>query len=375
MPAGDDAPRPRPLDDPARLADLRSSGLADSPPEEAFDRFTRTVARALGVPVALVSLVDDGRQFFKSQLGLPEPYATQRETPLSHSFCRHVVRGDAPFVVTDARADDRVRGSDAIGDLGVVGYAGVPVHGRSGEPIGALCAITHEPRAWREDEVQLLQDLAAAATDVIALRAAAAEQRTAVADLSHHLRSGLTALQLEAAELEADAQDESRRGRASRLSEALRVQVDVVDDLLGDAAAADLGHERAVDLGALLQAAAARAGAATERVVEVVQGPPVSLVVPEPEVVRLVDDVLALLLEHGRGDVRLQVLDGPAAVRVRASDDSAGLPPDVMARVTGRRDGSAATDASLAERAASCGGRLVQTSSRPTTLDLLLPRR
>ena len=77
--------------DPARLSALEETGLMDSPPEDAFDRLTRIATRILGVPVSLVSLVDDHRQFFKSACGLPEPWATERETPLSHSFCKVAV--------------------------------------------------------------------------------------------------------------------------------------------------------------------------------------------------------------------------------------------------------------------------------------------
>jgi hypothetical protein len=77
--------------------------------EEAFDRLTRMVTRLLGVPVSLVSLVDDRRQFFKSQQGLQGAASEARQTPLSHSFCQHVVIEQALLVVTDAENDPRVR--------------------------------------------------------------------------------------------------------------------------------------------------------------------------------------------------------------------------------------------------------------------------
>src|SRR5262245_3464148 len=73
----------------ARLAALRTTSLLDTPPEEVFDRLTRLATSALQVPVALVSLVDGDRQFFKSSIGLPEPWASLRQTPLTHSFCKH----------------------------------------------------------------------------------------------------------------------------------------------------------------------------------------------------------------------------------------------------------------------------------------------
>jgi PAS domain S-box-containing protein len=81
---------PAPVQDPARLKALRDACLLDTPAEESFDRLTRLASTILHAPVALVSLVDEDRQFFKSCVGLPEPWASRRETPLSHSFCQHV---------------------------------------------------------------------------------------------------------------------------------------------------------------------------------------------------------------------------------------------------------------------------------------------
>ena len=85
--------------DPRRLAALAESGLVDGPPEAAFDRVTRLVAEVLHVPVALFTLVTDDRQVFKSSVGVGDTH----ETPLSHSFCRHVVDSGAPLEVVDAR--------------------------------------------------------------------------------------------------------------------------------------------------------------------------------------------------------------------------------------------------------------------------------
>src|ERR671914_144008 len=105
------------LNDPRRLDALRTSGLLDTPSEEAFDRLTRLVTRILGVPVALVTLVDGDRQFFKSCVGLPEPWATRRETPLSHSFCQYTVTTGEPLVIDDARKDERLLDNLAIRDM------------------------------------------------------------------------------------------------------------------------------------------------------------------------------------------------------------------------------------------------------------------
>ena len=117
-----------PLD---RLAVLRKTGLLDTPPEPAFDRVTRFATRLLDVPVSLVSLVDSDRQFFKSAIGLPEPWATKRETPLTHSFCQHLVPTGNTLVIEDARTDPLVCDNLAVPELGVISYLGAPLITRS----------------------------------------------------------------------------------------------------------------------------------------------------------------------------------------------------------------------------------------------------
>ena len=89
-----------------------------------MERFARLVASVPGVPVALVSLVEADRQVFPGMVGLAEPWATGRQTPLSHSLCRHVVASGSPLVLPDARLDELACASLAIEDLGVVAYAG-----------------------------------------------------------------------------------------------------------------------------------------------------------------------------------------------------------------------------------------------------------
>lgn len=157
------------LDDPARLFVLSHSGLMDSPPEETYDRFTRLASKILRCPVSLVSLVDDNRQFFKSQIGLPGVFARKRETPLSHSFCQHVVRGGESLIIPDARNDARVAQNLAIPELGVIAYLGVPVRTDDGFILGSFCAIDGQPRDWTKEEVGLLEDLGRALASEIRL--------------------------------------------------------------------------------------------------------------------------------------------------------------------------------------------------------------
>jgi two-component system cell cycle sensor histidine kinase/response regulator CckA len=156
--------------EPARLAAVRRTALLDTPPEEAFDRLTRLAARLMGTPVALITLVDEDRQFFKSATGLPEPLATARATPLSYSFCRHVVEAGTRLVVEDARHHPLVRTNPAVRELGWVAYAGVPLTDRDGNVVGALSVIDSAPRRWSERDLNLLTDLAVWAVSEIELR-------------------------------------------------------------------------------------------------------------------------------------------------------------------------------------------------------------
>ena len=161
-----------PSPDDQRLRVLASTRLLDSAAEEGFDRLTRLAARLLGAPTGLVSLVDSDRQFFKSAVGLAEPWASRRETPLTHSFCQYVVHDRAPLLVADARKHAVLRDNPAIFELGAVAYAGVPLI-VDDEAVGALCVIDDKPHDWPADRIEILQDLAASVVTMIQLRIAA----------------------------------------------------------------------------------------------------------------------------------------------------------------------------------------------------------
>jgi two-component sensor histidine kinase len=191
-----------PLRDPARLAALADTKLLDSAAEEGFDRLTRLVTRLLGVPVALISLVDDNRQFFKSIDGLKGTAGEARQTPLSHSFCQHVVIERAPLIVTDAQSDLRVCDNLAIPELGVKSYLGVPLTLPSGHVIGSLCAIGTRPRMWTEDDVKCLADIAEIVMSEIGLRHEIARRQDAdsnqallIAELHHRVKNTLSTVQ------------------------------------------------------------------------------------------------------------------------------------------------------------------------------------
>jgi len=162
-----------------RLQTLRGLGILDTLPEERFDRITRLARRLFGVPIALISLVDAERQWFKSNQGLP---AT--ETGRDVSFCGHAVADDELLVVPDALADERFMDNPlVVGDPGIRFYAGCPVHAGEGFPIGTVCLIDRERRELSAEDILLLRDLAAMVEDELhMLREATTDELTGLSN-------------------------------------------------------------------------------------------------------------------------------------------------------------------------------------------------
>ncbi|HEX5622226.1 MAG TPA: GAF domain-containing protein [Solirubrobacteraceae bacterium] len=159
--------------DPQRVEAVAATNLLDSDVMPSFDRLARLASHALHAPVALVSLVASDRQFFMSCLGLPEPWASRRGSPLSHSFCQHAVASREPLLVDDAREHPVLRDNLAIRDMGVIAYAGIPLLDSDGHALGTLCVIDSQPRHWTTHQVQLLSDVAASVVTEISLARAA----------------------------------------------------------------------------------------------------------------------------------------------------------------------------------------------------------
>jgi GAF domain-containing protein len=146
---------------PARVKALRASGLLDAPAYEDLDRMARIAARLADAPVGLISLVDVEHQLFAGCVGMAEPWASDRQSPLTHSFCQHAVAAREPLIVPDAREHPTLRSNLAIRDMGVIAYAGVPLKGADEQVLGTVCVIDHVPRSWRPEQVAMLEDVAA----------------------------------------------------------------------------------------------------------------------------------------------------------------------------------------------------------------------
>lgn len=144
-----------PANEAQRLAALEALGVLDTEPEERFDRVVRIAAEAFDVPIALVSLVDSDRQWFKARQGLEAP-----QTHRDMAFCAHVVRDEAAMIVPDTELDDRFADHPLVrGEPGIRFYAGVPLVLDDGHCVGTLCLIDTRPRDADFGDRALLDDL------------------------------------------------------------------------------------------------------------------------------------------------------------------------------------------------------------------------
>jgi PAS domain S-box-containing protein len=146
---------PKPEDEAKRLAALRALKILDTPAEERYDRITRIAQKLFDVPIALVSLVDAERQWFKSRVGLDVI-----ETPRDISFCGHAVLQSDSLVVPDATTDQRFFDNPLVtGNPKIRFYAGQPLRDVDGNKLGTLCLIDRRPRMLDDGQMQLLHDL------------------------------------------------------------------------------------------------------------------------------------------------------------------------------------------------------------------------
>lgn len=147
---------PLPEDEVTRVETLHSYDILDSVPEERYDRLTRLAKRLFDVPIALVSLIDTDRQWFKSVQGLDA-----RETSREISFCGHAILGNEIFEVPDAELDERFHDNPLVKDNPSIRfYAGCPLTVGNGSKLGTLCLIDKEPKKLSEEDKVLLRDLA-----------------------------------------------------------------------------------------------------------------------------------------------------------------------------------------------------------------------
>ncbi|MEN9334715.1 MAG: hypothetical protein RLY35_1895 [Bacteroidota bacterium] len=156
-----------PPNEKKRLEVLKSYHILDSLPEQAYDDLTLIASQICGVPISLISLIDEERQWFKSKHGLNAP-STERE----HAFCAHAINyADDIFTVPDSRVDERFRDNPLVtGDPHVVFYTGVPIVTEDGLALGTLCVIDNQPRELSSDQMKALKALSNQVMQLLELR-------------------------------------------------------------------------------------------------------------------------------------------------------------------------------------------------------------
>jgi predicted PurR-regulated permease PerM/methylmalonyl-CoA mutase cobalamin-binding subunit len=153
-------PAPTPPNEEKRLAELQGLNLLDTPREADFDRVTERLTKLFKVPMALVTLIDKDRQWFKSEAGLPANLAEARSTSRDVSLCGHVIARDEILIVRDLARDPRFANNLFVKENRLRFYAGVPLRGPNGFPIGSLCILDTKPREMTGQEQELLKMIA-----------------------------------------------------------------------------------------------------------------------------------------------------------------------------------------------------------------------
>lgn len=213
-----------PPNEQERLAAVRRYAVLDTPPDGAFDRITRLASVILEMPIAIVSLVDHDRIWFKSAHGLDGVEQIDRDPGL----CASAILSDEPWIVNDARLDPRALANPLVaGEFGLRFYAGSPLRTHDGFNLGTLCVIDREPRELDAAQVQVLDDLAALVVDELELRLAARQQARRATELNDDVVQALTIakmrFQLGETEAATAALDEA-------LASAKRILAELVED-------------------------------------------------------------------------------------------------------------------------------------------------
>jgi len=156
-----------PQNEKQRLKSLKSFGILDTLPEDDYDNITKIAAEICHVPVALITFIDDKRQWFKSHYGVDVT-----ETPREYAFCTHAINDpENIFVIRDAREDIRFYDNPLVcGETQVVFYAGVPLKTDDGFPLGTLCVIDHKPNMLSSSQEQSLYALSKQVIKLLELR-------------------------------------------------------------------------------------------------------------------------------------------------------------------------------------------------------------
>jgi len=346
------------LTDRKRLDAVLKTGLLDTPPEESFDRLTRLAAKLINVPATFISLVGDGRDFYKSCIGFGEPFGTTRQLE-GTTFCHYAIVSSGPLLIPDTMAHPVFREVPTVQSLGVRAYAGIPLITDEGQAIGSFCAIDFVPRQWSELDVEILSELAASAMREIKLRAALteAEKQTRAAQaatrsreevltvVAHDLRTPLNFIGLGAQLVADDPSSQENQQVLERMQGAVDLMNLLIADLL-EVTKIESGQiqiqPKPLAVGTLLDDAVAMLEPLAKRheirlVLNAEAGLPPVLADYE-RILRVFSNLIvnALKFSHPGDEVRLVAARHGEMVRFSVIDTGAGISPEHQERIFDR---------------------------------------
>jgi len=388
--------------DPRRLQAVRDTNLLDTSPEETFDSLSRLAVTLTGVPASFLSLVDERRDFYKSQCGFPEPLASKRELS-GRTFCHYALASAEPLVIEDTHANAVWRAVPTVDSLGVRAYLGVPVI-VEGQAIGSFCVIDNRPHAWTSLEVETLVQIARAAAREIELRmvlkvaraeadranALAKANQQLLAMVSHDLRSPLQVIRLSSAVL-TGLVGENDRPHVDRIVRATDSMKILVDDLLPTFVPSSTSRRSAISTKKLLADAVDTMGMVAERAgisLSINCGTTGAVAVDYAQMLRVLGNLMANCVKYcPRGSsVVIQAEESESETRIVVRDDGPGMTAADSARAfergwqgseaLTRKDGAGLGLAIVEELVRQNDGQvtLISRQGTGTTVTIHLPR-
>jgi signal transduction histidine kinase len=224
---------------PDRLSAIELTGLMDSEKDLAFNRLADLAAKLLEVPLTIISLVGEEKQFFVAAHGLPPAYEESRTVPISDSICRYTLNRQT-IIAADASADPLLKHHPTIGPWGIGAFMAIPMQLENGHVLGAFCAVDIKPRPWLEQDILILQELTASVMTEINLRMQIRELKTekelrekTMIALSHDLRNPLSIAKMGAEVLGyGETSPEDKENLLSMISKNIDRADQMIQDLL-----------------------------------------------------------------------------------------------------------------------------------------------
>ena len=310
-----------PPDEAKRMAAVRRYDILDTPPDGAFDRITALAARRFGVPIAIVSIVDEDRIWFKSHHGLPVEQI-DREPGL----CASAILGSDPYLLTDASIDPRSLANPLVaGEFGLRFYAGAPLTTSDGHNLGTLCVIDKQPRPIDERQIEDLKDLASVVMDQIELQLSAkravGQAQLMAKEIDHRVMNSLQfvsgLLSMQSRSLKDGADSDHLQLAARRVAAVAQVHRHFAQELADETSCIDFLRRLCGDLSAILDRPVAVAG--DEGNVPTTWIQPIGL---------LVNEFVTNAAKHGAGSIEVTYTLTNGAHSLSVCDEGPGLAPD-----------------------------------------------